>query len=91
MDNAHASTSSIHEDKAFRKRQAMVRLVEGASDFLPDLDEATLNVLGCRSRRSMMRAVGERVVNWYNRLCPLEKMNVPEPLCLSFCKGADER
>lgn len=64
MGNAHAATSSIHEDKAFGKRQAMVRLVEGASDFLPGLDEPTLDVFGGRSRRTMMRAVGERVVSW---------------------------
>lgn len=46
IDDAHAATASVHENKAFRESEALVVFLEGASDSLPGLDEAALDVLG---------------------------------------------
>lgn len=62
MCNAHAATTSVHENEAFGKRQHIVGLVERAGDFLPGLDEPALDVLGRGGRRTVMRAGGEKAI-----------------------------
>lgn len=90
IDNAHAATTSVHENEAFGESEALIMFLEGTGDLLPGLDKASLDVLRRRDNAMMRAAMRLAVMVSITYMVRGSLEDAPISLRLSLSESGDE-